>query len=267
MFATAANNLPTLIARYPTSQPWSLWIVVMAVSVAVSGLAGFVITIGLAAPLGFTAPRQLDALGHPEARRRWAADALWAGVLATLWTLGWNRTSAVVTAFLHTSGQPPVPAAPAGYTTLVPGLADLLTSPLHAIWYACALGILLPTLHRLWTSHDTWDRTLGIGALLLMWVAGVPAVHTGAQFALAAVLSVAGLVLLLGFAVLFLRDNPLAYLSTALVPALVGAGVGWFGSGAGPSPLYGATIGLLLLALAAGWLAWLARLARARSPG
>jgi membrane protease YdiL (CAAX protease family) len=259
MLAAAVDGVPTLIASYPTSQPWSLWVVIMAVGVAVSGIAGFVITISLAAPLGFTAPRQVDALRSPQARRQWRLDAIGAGVLATLWTLGWSRMQAVVAAHFHGGAQPPLPAAPAGYGNFVPGLADLLGSPLHALWYACAAGILLPMLHRLWTSPHARDKVVVAGALLLIWVQAVAGVHGSSQVVESAVLSAVALALVLTFAVLYLRNNPLAYLSAALVPTLVTAGLGWFGGGGGPSRAYAIVVGSLLLGCAAAWIGWLAR--------
>jgi membrane protease YdiL (CAAX protease family) len=258
MVITAVDGAPTLIASYQTSVPWSLWLVIMAVGTVISGIAGFVITIGLAAPLGFTAPGQIAALTHRTARREWAIDALGAGILAALWTLGWSRAQTVIAAFFHGAGQPPMPAAPAAYGNLIPGLADVLGSPLHGLWYACAAGILLPVLYRLWTSPPARGKALVGGALVLLWIQGIAGVHTAGQFLEAAVLSAAALALYLGFAIMFVRNNPLAYLSAALVPAVAAAGLAWFGGGGGPTRLYAVAVGVVLFAGAAGWLVWLA---------
>lgn len=259
MLVMAVDSAPNIVASYPTSQPWSLWIVIMVVGIVISGIAGFVITIAVAAPLGFTAPRQIGALVSRLARRQWASDALGAGVLATLWTLGWNRMQALIAASFHYGGQPPIPPAPAGYGNLAPGLADLLGSPLHGLWYACAAGILLPVLYRLWTSAHKSRRTLVVGALVLLWIQGVAGTHNAAQLAEAGALSAVALALLLAFALMFLRNNPLAYFSAALVPAFVTAGLTWFTGGGGPTRLYAVGTGVLLFACAVGWLLWLAR--------
>ena len=70
------------------------------------------------------------------------------------------------------------------------------------------------------------------------------------------------LLLLFGFGVLFLRDSPLAYLSAALVPALVAPGAEWLLVPAAPAH----AIGTLFLIAAGVWIAWLAWVARRARP-
>src|SRR6185437_5266940 len=220
----AINGYPAAMAGYRTELPWTAFQLAALLSVGLAGVGAFLLTLALLAPLALTAP-QATALTRVNAR--------------------W-----------HAAGTPNFPTPPAGLVSYVPGLSDLLGAPLHALWIAAALGILLPVLWHAWRTphHRAWC----IAAVGLLWIGSFPTVRHASQFALAAIFAGTGLLLLFGFARLFLRESPLAYLSAALVPALIAPGVGWL-----LLPAAGARMaGFLLLACAAAWLIWLAWVAR-----
>jgi len=255
----AINGYPAAMAGYRTELPWTAFQLAALLSVGLAGVGAFLLTLALLAPLALTAP-QATALTRVNARRQLeretAWDALWIGLLSLAWTLGWDRVQTVVNARWHAAGTPNFPTPPAGLVSYVPGLSDLLGAPLHALWIAAALGILLPVLWHAWRTphHRAWC----IAAVGLLWIGSFPTVRHASQFALAAIFAGTGLLLLFGFARLFLRESPLAYLSAALVPALIAPGVGWL-----LLPAAGARMaGFLLLACAAAWLIWLAWVAR-----
>lgn len=254
----AANAYPTALLTYTTNIPWSAFELNVGIQWLVAGLGGFLLTLALLAPLAITAPAA-TALTRANARRQLeretAWDALWAGVLGLAWMLGWARVQEVVNARWHSAGSAPFPTPPAGLSHAVPGLSDILGGPLHGLWLAAFLGILLPVLSRAWHGRDRW---WAVGAVALMFFGTLPAVHTSAQFAQAAIFSGVGLVLLFGFGTLFLRSNPFAYLSAALLPSLVSPALAWFGVEAAG----GTAIGVILLAMAAGWLLALAMVSR-----
>ena len=255
----AINAFPAAMAGYRTELPWTAFELAALLSVGLTGVGAFLLTLALLAPLALTAP-QATALTRANARRQLeretAWDALWIGLLSLAWTMGWERAQSVVNARWHSAGTPSFPSPPAGLVSYVPGLSDLLGAPLHALWIAAALGILLPVLWQAWRNPQR--RGWCVAAVGLLWIGSFPTVRHPSQFALAAIFTGVGLLLLFGFARLFLRDSPLAYLSAALVPALVGPGVEWL-----LLPAAGARLaGIALLALAATWLLWLAWVAR-----
>ncbi|MGH9392847.1 MAG: CPBP family glutamic-type intramembrane protease, partial [Terriglobales bacterium] len=257
--ALSANAVPVAWSAYSTAMPAAAFVLGVWLSVGLAGLGGFLLTLALVAPLAITAP-QAGALTRANARRQLeretAWDALWVGVLSLAWTLGWERVQAVINARWHSAGSANFPSPPGGLAQAVPGLENILGAPLHALWVAAGLGILLPVLWRGWhrPAHRRWV-VAGVG---LMWVGAFPAVHHPSQFALAAIFSGLELLLLFGFAHWFLRDSPLAYLSAALVPALALPGFDWLLQ----PTAHARPIGVVLLLLAAAWLlglAWVAR--------
>lgn len=253
-----ANSFPAALLAYPTNIPWSAYQLTIAIGWLAAALGGFLLTLALLAPLAITAPAA-TALTRANARRQLeretAWDALWVGVLGLAWTLGWARVQEVVNARWHSTGSAPFPAPPQGLAQAVPGLSDILNGPLHGLWIAAFLGILFPVLSRAWHGRDRW---WAVGGIALLFFGTFPAIHTAAQLGAAAIFSGVGLILLFGFGALFLRDNPFAYLSAALLPALVSPALSWLGL---ETP--GATaIGIVLLAMAAAWLLALAIVSR-----
>ncbi|HUX66114.1 MAG TPA: CPBP family intramembrane glutamic endopeptidase [Terriglobales bacterium] len=262
MLGLGANSVPTALAGYPTAIPWSGYVLSVGISLAVAGLLGFLATLALLAPLAITAPLA-TALTVANARRQLeretAWDALWVGVLGLAWMLGWQRVQVVVNARWHRAGLAALPTPPAGLVQWLPGLSDALGAPLHAFWTAAGLGILLPVLWHAWRNPK--QRPLCYAGIGLLWIGSFPAVHSPAQFAMAGIFSALSLVLLFGFAHLFLRESPLAYFSAALMPALVAPAAEWMLL---PMP-QAKIIGAALLGLAGAWLAWLAWVARGGS--
>ncbi|MGH3184671.1 MAG: hypothetical protein ACRDOE_22575, partial [Streptosporangiaceae bacterium] len=222
----SANSLPVLLANYPTEVPWSAFLLRVGLEVAVSALGAFLLTLALLAPLAITAPAA-TALTVANARRQIeresAWDALWVGLLALGWVVGWERVQAVVNARWHAAGSATLPSPPDALMQWLPGLSNALGAPVHALWVAAGLGILLPVLWHAWRNpgHRAWCLA-GVG---LLWIGTFPAIHHPQQFALAAIFSAVWLVLLFGFGYLFLRESPLAYYSAALLPLLVGPAV------------------------------------------
>jgi hypothetical protein len=244
-----ANRLPELMARYPTQIPWSAWVVVMVIGVVASGVGAFLITILLIAPVEVTAP-DVWALRMLAARRLWATDALGAAVLGVLWAVGWNRVLEVISVRLHRFTQVPLPDPPATLTNLVPGLSDLLRAPVHALWLAALLGVLLPSLLYAWRHGYRW---LAIAGVVLLWAGQLSTAHTLGQFLLMGLLTAVTLVLLFSFAAFFLRTNALAWFSAALLPLLIEPALNVLGLGV----IRYDVLGILLLLVAAAWLAWL----------
>jgi hypothetical protein len=255
----AVNLLPAAAAAYDTAQPWRTFQLGQAISVGVLALGGFLGTLVLLAPLTMAAPL-VEAFTRRRARRRLlqltASDALWTGLLALAWVLGWQRAQAVVNSRWHNAGMAALPAPPTGLTHWIPGLADLLGAHLHALWAAAGLGIVLVMLRRGW--RDRFWRSWALGGVALLWIGSFPAVHSSGQFAQNALFGGLALLLVFSFGALYLRNNPLAYLSAALLPMLCLPAVNWMLL---PTPGTEA-IGVVLLLAAAGWLAWLAWLAR-----
>ncbi|MGN6591558.1 MAG: hypothetical protein ACTHJX_01530, partial [Terriglobales bacterium] len=255
----AVNVLPAAAATYDTAQPWRTFQLGQAISVGVLALGGFLGTLVLLAPLTMAAPR-VEAFTRRHTRRRLlqltASDALWTGLLALAWVLGWQRAQAVVNARWHNAGMAALPAPPSALTHWLPGLADLLGAPLHALWAAAGLGIILVMLRRGW--RDRYWRSWALGGVALLWIGSFPAVHSAGQFAQSAVFGGLALLLVCSFGALYLRNNPLAYVSAALLPMLCLPAVNWMLL---PTPGTEA-IGVVLLLAAAAWLAWLAWLAR-----
>lgn len=188
--------------------------------------------------------------------RESAWDALWVGLLALAWMLGWDRVQAVVTARWHAAGAAALPSPPGDLTQWLPGLSSVIGTPIYALWLAAGLGILLPVLWHAWRNpkHRVWC----LAAVGLLWIGAFPAIHHPPQFALAAIFSALRLMLLFGFGYLFLRESPLAYCSAALLPMLTAPAILWMQVDAPPAH----RIGGVLLAMAAGWIAWLAWVAR-----
>ncbi len=244
-----ANRLPELMARYPTQIPWSAWVVVMVIGVVGSGVGAFLISILLITPVEVTAP-DARAIRLPAARLAWATDALGAAVLGVLWTVGWNRVLEVISVRLHRFTQVPLPDPPATLTNLVPGLSDLLRAPVHALWLAALLGVLLPSLLYAWRHGDRWLATLGVA---LLWAGQLSTAHTLGQFLLMGLLTAVTLVLLFSFAAFFLRTNALAWFSAALLPLLIQPALSVLGLGVIRYDI----LGIILLLCAAAWLAWL----------
>ncbi|HVA63361.1 MAG TPA: CPBP family intramembrane glutamic endopeptidase [Terriglobales bacterium] len=261
MLAVAANSVPTALAGYPTAIPWSGYVLSVAISLAVSGLLGFLATLALLAPLAITAPL---ATSLTVANARWqlehetAWDALWVGLLGLAWMMGWERVQVVVNARWNNAGMAALPTPPGGLVQWLPGLSDALGAPLHALWTAAGLGILLPVLWHAWRNPK--QRAWCCAGVGLLWVGSFPAIHNPQQFALAAIFAALNLVLLFGFAHLFLRENPLAYFSAALMPALVAPAAEWMLL----PMLHAKLIGAALLGLAGAWAGWLAWVARRR---
>lgn len=244
-----ANRLPELMARYPTQIPWSAWIVVMVIGVVASGVGAFLITILLVAPVEVTAPK-VWAIRLPAARLGWATDALGAAVLGVLWAVGWNRVLEVISVRLHRFTQVPLPDPPATLTNLVPGLSDLLRAPIHALWLTALLGVLLPSLLYAWRHGYRWLAAVGV---VLLWAGQLATAHSLGQFLLMGLLTAVTLVLLFSFAAFFLRTNPLAWFSAALLPLLIQPALNVLGLGV----IRYDVLGIILLLVAAAWLAWL----------
>ncbi|HEY7837930.1 MAG TPA: CPBP family intramembrane glutamic endopeptidase [Terriglobales bacterium] len=269
VLAATVCNGPAALAAYPTDTPWSAFVLSTGVGWVVAGLAGFLFTLVLLAALAVVAPHA-SAVTVANARRQIerdsAWDALWAALLALAWTAGWQQTRAVINARWHAGGWPVWPQPPAGLAQWAPGLADVLTAPVYALWIAAALGLLAPLLWRAWhgapllgtaapLARGRWWCAAGVA---LWWIGIFPDIHRPAQFAAAAIFAGVSLLLVLGFAALFLRASPLAYFSAALVPLWVLPGIHWLATPAPGTALPGA----VLLALAIGWLCWLAWVAR-----
>ncbi|MGH9520053.1 MAG: CPBP family glutamic-type intramembrane protease, partial [Terriglobales bacterium] len=253
-----ANSYPAALLAYPTNIPWPAYQLTIGIGWLVAALGGFLLTLALLAPLAITAPAA-TALTRANARRQLeretAWDALWVGVLGLAWALGWARVQEVVNARWHGAGSAPFPAPPQGLAQAVPGLSDILNGPLHALWIAAFLGILFPVISRAWHGRDRW---WAVGGIVLLFFGTFPAIHNAGQMGPAAIFSGVGLVLLFGFGALFLRDNPLAYLSAALLPSLVSPALAWLGL---ETPGV-AAIGIVLLAMALAWLLALAIVSR-----
>lgn len=244
-----ANRLPELMARYPTQIPWSAWVVVMVIGVVASGVGAFLISILLVAPVEVTAP-DVWAIRLRAARFAWATDALGAAVLGVLWSVGWNRVLEVVSVRLHRYTQVPLPDPPTTLTNLVPGLSDLLRAPVHALWLATLLGVLLPSLLYAWRHGH---RGLAVIGVVLLWSGQLATAHTVGQFLLMGLLTAITLVLLFSFAAFFLRNNPLAWFSAALLPLLIQPALSVLGLGV----IRYDVLGVVLLLAAAAWLLWL----------
>ncbi len=245
-----ADRWPALIAQYRTDMPWRLWQVFLAVELVFAFLGGLLATAVLFAPLQLTAPKTA-ALANPAARRLWARDAFWAGLLALLWMAGWHRWDAVLNAWGHRFGVITLASA-GGLDTLVPGLADLVMAPFQALWGAALLGIVVPALAMAWRDRR-WRPWLA-PMLLFLCLGTLPSVHTAAQFGFELALTAAEWALVGIFIWIFLRDNPLAYLSAGLLAALLPPALAYCGQGA----LRYHAAGAVLLAAAAAWLIWLA---------
>jgi len=244
-----ANRLPELIARYPTQIPWSAWVVVMVIGVVAAGIGAFLITVLLTAPVEVAAPG-VWAVRTAAARMKWATDALGAAILGALWAVGWNRVLDVISVRLHRFTAVPLPDPPSTLTNLVPGLSDLLRAPMQALWLAALLGVLLPSLLYAWRRGR---RVLAVIGVVLLWAGQLSDAHTLGQFLMMGLLEAITLVLLCSFAAFFLRNNPLAWFSTALVPLLIEPALDVLGLGVVRYDV----LGILLLLVAAGWLAWL----------
>ena len=253
-----ANRLPELIASYQTQVPWSAWVVVMVIGVVATGIGGFVVTALLTAPVEVAAPH-VWAIRVPAARLQWAADALGAAILGTLWAVGWNRAQAVIGSRFHRLAQVPLPHPPSTLTNVIPGLSDLVRAPIHALWLAAFLGVLLPSLLRGWRQGL---RLLVGGGVVLLWAGQLPTPHTLGQFLMAALLGALSLVLLGSFAAFFLRNNPLAWFSAALVPLLMEPALQFLGLGV----IGYDVLGILLLLVTAAWLGWLGWLSKRFRP-
>lgn len=253
-----ANRLPAAAAQYSTDTPWNLWQVALAVQLIFAFLGGFLATVVLFPAAQLTAPRAL-ALAQPAARRLWARDALLAGILALLWSAGWQRCELLLNAVCHRFGTI-VLASVHGLDVAVPGLSTLVLAPFQSLWAAALLGIIVPAFVLGWRDRR-WRPWLFV-ALAVLCLGTLPPVHTTAQLGLGLALTAAEWALVGLFIGFFLRDNPLAYVSTGLLLGLVPAGLGYLGAGAAR---YHAA-GVVLLAVAAAWLVWLAAQARAGVP-
>lgn len=256
------GNLPLSIAGYDTTQPWSAFRIILATQVAVACLGAFLLTLVLFAPLTRVAP-QAAALWHRTAWRRaapvWAGDAVGASLMALAWAAGWQRVMAVVSSRWHAAGQPPMPAAP-NLASYYPPLTDFCRILFTAVWLAALFGILLPLLSAGW-KHPR-RRPLVLLAVLLAWATLLPPVHSGAQFALGAILAAVELLLLLLFAHWFLRDNPLAWLTALLLPLLIDRASQWSALGGAVGHRYADVATAIFFLLAGLGLIWLLRLSR-----
>lgn len=255
---TFYNRRPELMAAYSTDLPWAAWQVTFYVELLFAIVGGFLVTVALFAPLRLTAPASA-ALDCAEARRQWARDALLAGLMALLWAAVWDRGQAVVNALLHRFGVIGLPGV-AGLDSLVPGLSTLLAAPMRGLWTAALLGIAAPAVVIGWRRRA--GRIWVVLGLFVLCVGTLPPVHNLAQLGLAFVLSAAGWGLLGLFVWLFLRGNPLAYISAALLTAWVAPGLAFLAQ----PPLRYRAAGGVALAAAAVWLLWLARRAVWRAP-
>ncbi|MGH9477050.1 MAG: CPBP family glutamic-type intramembrane protease [Terriglobales bacterium] len=255
----SANALPTAASAYPTTMPWRAFLLAVGIAALRQALEVFVATLALLAAAAMAGPR-LSALFHRGLRHRLVSqtgrDAFWTGLVALAWVAGGLRTQAAIAARWHV-GAAVLPAPPAGLTHGLPGLSGLVAAPLHALWIACGLGVLLAALFRAWRSPQ-W-RWWAVGGVALLWAGRLGPIHSSAQLAQQALFSALTLVLVLGFGRLFLRDNPLAYVSAALLPLLVLPAAQWLQL---PQPAARAATAALL-ALATLWLAWLAWSSRA----
>ncbi|HEY7855687.1 MAG TPA: CPBP family intramembrane glutamic endopeptidase, partial [Terriglobales bacterium] len=254
-----ANALPTTWMAYTTDTPWAAFMLSSAIGWLVAGLGAFLFTLALLAALAITAPNA-TALTWANARRQLeretAWDALWLSLLALAWYFGWARVQAVVASHWHNAGLAPWPTPPGALAHWLPGLSDALSAPVHGLWVAAGLGILLPVLCA------RKNRPWAIAGLALLWLGSLPSLHQAPQFLQAALFSAVALALLLGFGNLFLRSSPLAYFSAALVPSLTASALGWLTL---PAP-HAVWAGVVLLAMLLGWLLWLAAISQRRAP-
>jgi membrane protease YdiL (CAAX protease family) len=260
MLALSANALPAALAGYSTSIPLSSFWLSTWISLLVTGLFGFLATLALLAPLAITAPEAAGltvANARRQLERESAWDALWVGLLGLAWALGWQRVQEVIGMHWHAAGAARLPSPPAGLLQAVPGLSEALGAPLHALWAAAGLGILLPVLWHGWRA-PAW-RGWTLAAVALLWVGMIAPAHNAAALGLSVAFAGLDLLLLFSFAALFLRRSPLAYFSTALLPLLVAPALAWLAIDAAPA----GRVGAILLLLAVAWLLWLAWVSRA----
>ncbi len=241
---SGVNHLNRLLAQYPTTLPWAAWQIEVLISLLVMAAMSFFMTAALLVPLSVAAPRAF-AVCSRAAWRSWGRDAALACLLGMCWITGWGQWLAWLNAHAHRWGTLSLPSAP-GVDGRLPGIGSLLDSPIHAVWGAALAGTLAASMYWLWRrGRRAWTA----GALALAWAVLWPQTNNWMALGLAALVSLAGLFLLLVLLAGFLRDNCLAYYSLALTAAWWAAGWSFW-----REPLLRSRLaGGILLAAAAGW--------------
>ena len=213
---TYVNLLPLILSRYPTSNPFGLFMLIVAVTylllVLLAGLfAWLVITLATSFyPDAWRIFRATD-------RRIWRRDALVAIVLTVAAAAGMGRMNLFLEARFHAYLPSAVNLAPNSYSAYLPGGAILVRALIAPVIAACIVAMVI-YLVRLGISRRAWWLWIGLAALLVSF--GPSGADSWKQFAAGWVVHFLPVAVFALIIAVWFRNNILAYVGASFAIAL-----------------------------------------------
>jgi membrane protease YdiL (CAAX protease family) len=249
MFVATANQWPTFDQKYDTSISLASYHLQIGVSLIVVPLV-----MGLLAwlAIGLAASYYPDAwkFFHGSARRVWRRDALVATVLSLSAAVALARLDAHLANTFHAYAPISVGIFPPAFNTLSPVVGFFLPTLTRTLVYAALAGLAIVVARVGWQVRAWW---LWAAIVLILVSLGPTHPHSLAAFALAWLSGFLELVVAVGLAALFMRDNILAYLMAFLCVQLIEPLVALFSQ---PDKFFHNN-GVVLACLAAAVLLWM----------
>ncbi len=243
------NRLSVLERGYPTAYPLTIFRVILAAVLIVipllAGLAGCLV-VGLCLSLY---PEAWHVL-RGSARRLWGRDAIVALLLSLAAGVALDRLTALAFSRFHAYAPPRADLVPSGLDTYAPGADLFLHALLWSFFYAAAVGLIIYAVRQGLALRAWW---LWVGAALILVRLGPAQAHSVAEYFLGWGMNFVPLVVAVGIVGLFLRNNVLGYLITALCVPLAGPLVQLVSQPAPFARWQGALLGALVVTV----LAWL----------
>jgi len=218
MLISTLNQIPLFDRGYDTSIPLTSFHMQVAVSVIVIPLLMGLLTWLV---VGLTASLYPDAwkLFRGSARRVWRRDAVVAVVLCIAARAGLMRLDALLATVFHAHMPIRAELFPAAFNTAWPAIGFFFPSLLWSLVYAALAGLAIFVVRLGWQLRAWW---LWAAIALVLVSLGPPQAHSLAAYAVGWVASILPLLVAVGVAGLFLRDNILAYVAVLLFSQLAG---------------------------------------------
>ncbi len=245
---TELNVLPTVYRQYDTSLPLASFWVTHAVGYFIvplgAGLLGWVAT-GLALSLYPDAWR----IFRGSARHSWRRDAALAMLTSLAASMGLSRLGAFAAAKLHAMVPVDIAITPGFLDSYSPGAGYMLQNVKSIVFLTSLAGLAVFAAKQGLAKRPWW---FWVGGAMLLVSLG-PQAHSPAEFAFGWVTNLVGLLAGVSFVAFFCRDNVLAFVASQLLLFVAKPAAELLSQ-----PLWFCRWnGMLLVALAAGIMAWL----------
>ncbi len=243
------NQLVLYNRAYDTSIPLTTYRLYVAVSLVlvplVLGLLGWVLT-GIVDSLY---PDMWKVL-QGSARKAWRRDAAVAVGVSLAASFGLSHLEWLIVNRFHAYAPVGINLFPEAFNTSLPGAGSFLHSTGWAVVYALIIGLTIHVMRLGWTRRAWW---LWPAIVVVLVSLGSSSAHSVAEYATSWLLGLLPVAAIIAIAILFFRDNLLAYVAVAFCVEVAGPIVQLLSQ---PAPFYRMN-GALLAVLTALTLAWL----------